>query len=71
MAEAPKTTRAPAPAAKSGAKPAAPGAQGASAKGAPNPLLPVIAIALILGGAIWMTYAIITEPPKKAQPGGH
>ncbi|MBI3832644.1 MAG: hypothetical protein HY291_24190 [Planctomycetes bacterium] len=68
MAEAPKTTRAPAPAAKSAA---AGGKAGASAKGGPNPMLPVIAIALILGGAIWMTYSIITEPPPKKKPGGH
>ena len=37
-----------------------------------NPLVPVIAIGLILGGVAWMTFSIITKPaPVKKKGGGH
>lgn len=63
MAEAPKTVKGPAPKGAVGKPPA---------KG-PNPLLPLIAIGLILGGAIWLAYDIATAPPPKKKPGhgGH
>lgn len=61
MAEAPKTIKAPAPK----------GAAGKPAPKGPNPIMPLIAILLILGGAAWLAYDIATAPPPKKKPGGH
>ena len=72
MAEAPKP------------KPAAPAKAATSAKGAApakpaggdkdkkqNPMLPVIAVALILGGIGWAVYHAVTYVPPPEKPSGH
>jgi len=63
MAEAPK---------KPPAKPGGLASAAGKDKNKGNPLLPVIGLGLVLGGAAWMTYSIITKPvPVKKKGGGN
>jgi hypothetical protein len=60
MAEAPK------------AKPAAgPAFAAKGEKKGPNPLMPFIAAALIIGGVFLLVYMIYNEPPPPKVYGGH
>ncbi len=78
MAEAPKPKPAapakPAVSAKAaGPAKLTPGqSTGEKGKKPPNPLIPVIAIALIVVGIGWAVYGIMTAPPEKVEKkGGH
>ena len=64
MAEAPKPKPAVSAKAAGPGKPAPAWASGEKGKKPPNPLIPVLAVGLIVGGIGWAVYRIVTHVPK-------